>query len=386
MASAAPFANLEANFIGERFGPQLAKFLAQQLEKSGVHPEKIFKQTGWFKNLADEWSYEVAPKGARLRPEVQQNIGPSEYLVKKPSTEPNRQPSIERFDPNYPAEPLHSNSKSARLTHEPGDPYEMRWAAQNEIPNTGEVLEDSDLFGYIPELQNTTMMARQPSPFQGSNLGPWEDFHGGYGYDPGLGHAIGITGSGRGVDARMGITPIETAATHELQHNINAMQGSQAGANPDIVDPQIGYDVLKQATRSSNAIRPDRNSNPILAGLYDRYDALRRKTNDYMQRGVGMPDIGKQIGYEAGVGETEARNAEFRTQMLGGIPMTDSPEEAALRRRLTGQPDAGDRPADVHPFRTMDYPPDLQYLRTDLTEPIDAKTRPAPFLYNWMYR
>jgi len=412
---AGQFPTLESNFIGERFGPALARFLAEQLERAGAHPEEIFRQTGWFKNLANEWSYEVAPMASRLKPEHARNIGTSELLVKKPSTAPDRQPELLRYDPGNPYEVKHANTPSQNMTHDPGDPFMARWADQKELPNVGETFDNPDLYGYVPELRDTTALLTRPMPFTGSGGGPWDNFSGGYGSGPGPGggleHVISASGEHSAQIARQGVTPLENAFTHETQHNINALQGSPAGATPVDADPAVGLQTLSQADREAQDIfslinrwkkgqwdagSPDfsgdltnqwREKNPTLWGLYERYNDLIRKAGDFSGRGMPQDAIGKQINYESSVGETEARNAEHRaTKMLGGIPMTDSPQEAALRERLTGVSGQGQRAADVHPFKTMDYPPDLQHLRFTIDDPYDAKVRPAPYLYNWMYQ
>lgn len=398
MAYGAP--TLGSSFIGEEIGPQLAKMLAHKLDEAGVHPEQIFKQTGWFKDLDNLWKYEVGDIGTGLKPEAATKL--SRLGSSRPLTQPEMNyPDPRRFEGTIEADQPGRSSSDPRppMTMDVGDPYAPKPYGISDLPALGDVYDHPELFGYIPELMKAKTQVETTPKFSG--LGT--SFEGGWGPPtgkPGVAEHGVVYGKGSNSTPNgTGLSELETVLLHEIGgHGASYYSGGPIGGSPRSMDAAVGQNIVDQSRRMQQSIFDDLkrwkeeqwasgsrepsgnltaqwySENPMLAALYDRYGRIQRE-NAQMQAAGRTEDQANQFtAYEGSVGETAARNVETRAHMLGGIPMKGDP-------MLSGK----QRPADVHPFRTMDYPPDLQYLQWDQNDPA-GKITPAPSLYNWLFR
>jgi hypothetical protein len=460
-----------------KYGPALLKHLAEQLFGEGVSPRKIFKQTGWSKDVDGEWHYEYGDAGMKVRednpnldiqtePQDKNQAGTRAQVFQTPKT-PMKGGRDEvwtqgknlqaRFEGDTVGEMVPSPTGSQTITDPltlnpagaaPGN-YPMLKMRQQVDPAQ---MDFSDTFNSnLPENEwedGFNRPKRDPRPFNQSRnptFGelfehPWQqsyqpdlsaqqveanytfgknEYGGSYGnFRPG--------GKARIYGSLGGITTphsMEQVAAHEtIGHGGQDIEGRPWGGSPEELNQaDHGQEVVDLAGRRMDELRTRqkediahlislgldpaaakelfRGSNPNLPDLFHQYrDYSDRKVFEpYDPTGYrGKRDLvhpEKMVGYMAEAGEANARNIETRASELSDrVPMTgEKPWE-----QFSGGPgsDAFDqRPlrADVHPFDTMDIPPDLtsvRYYTGDENRLVAPEAnQPSPGAYDdWMLK
>jgi hypothetical protein len=175
---------------------------AKKLEKAGGNASpggEIRQQTGWFKDKAGDWKYEISDHDSAIK-----------------LTEPNaKQVYTGPYDPDEPP----------------------RWLSQYKLD---EVLEHPALLEAYPELKNMQV-------FKDSRIGSAQEaqFEGGYGNDP-SDWAIRTGGDPQ----KRGFH--HPTLMHEVQHAIQERENFARGANPRQYSSKVDNDLIQRLLNEAN--------------------------------------------------------------------------------------------------------------------------------------
>lgn len=184
-ALAGQFAGLPLTLggVGAKTANMDANAIATLMEVAGARPETIFKQTGWYRDVDNQWKFEISDKGASLNEDA--------------------------F--NLQTHPLHKDQLQYELSKkQPTTPEGL------PRPKTlGDVLHHPELFKAYPEAVNVPVDSLPDYKFGG-----------------------GLKGSMRNDGSVMGLAPdlpneVLSTTLHETQHWIQNKEGFARGGAPD---------------------------------------------------------------------------------------------------------------------------------------------------------
>lgn len=369
--------------------PMLAKRLADSLEAAGLDPRDIFKQTGWLRDTDGTWVY---------------NQGAGELKLRDPSETPRLTPA--------------SYSKPAEVEQAPrrfltdDDPagiqgiasgnrwpsYRTRGGSIKEVidpldrtafrpPKADELFDAPFMFEGTPNLRNIDVnMQYEPDAYRyGGGFIPQRYM------DPGQGPMVDITAPKPGSAAPEG-HDVLSVARHEIGgHGIQDYYARPMGGNWQMPEMDIlGMEVAKRAREGEQRLHDTTtdimNRRMETMGFDEATRDLRRVAfSDWRPQYGPFTDINNYSGYASGVkpaysesswpflgykglhGEAMARNEQTRGALPQGLPMTG--ERGGYRTQGGGWKDVegynqpGPREGDLHPFETLDMPPDLLFMR-----------------------
>lgn len=253
------------------------KDTAEQMEKQGVAPEEIWKQTGTFRGADKEWRQEIPDDMAKMdfytNLRDKENIGIKSQIadiVKKAGKTPTSQ---QKFH----VQRLNEIMSSGEYRGTVGDVLKHK--------------ELSDAYGGIDQTKFSWM--DMPS----GDLGSMDD--------KGIALSKGVFGD----DAKGTIL-------HELQHAIQQREGWARGGNPETVfnsgtgakgrDEQFAF--AKQAYEKSHQTSGD----PLLTELFSDVKPWESLTD---RERLGWLDQGRNEAYRNLAGEAEARLTQARMNM-----------------------------------------------------------------------
>lgn len=416
--------------------PLLAKRLAETLEKAGKDPREVYKATGWLRDTDGNWVYSTGDQSFNYDTEIGRRIShdPSDTLLK---TEPAH-PRMTQPDPKLAKQPAGNARYMTRggERKEGGGPVgpepRLAWRTQTpdpeqldfaeltrksligeanpfmeaaqenrrlpppmvSTPTAGELFNAPFMFEASPDLKKLKTVAHFDPQFSGE-------------YSPTFKKVVG-QGSENPDDPRN----LRQVLAHEvLGHGQQDIYGlPRGGMSSEGGMVTIGNEIMQRAREGKQRVSQllmDRVDELMAQGM-TREEASRHVMANYfsvptydpwmdLNTGTGYAPGVKppyrhssegMVGYEGQHGEAFARNIENRMKNLtSDIPMTVEPgmEGEYLTTsgkherdpRFTGKPHEG----DVHPFETLDIPPDLLFARPQWSE-IGPK-RPFETGYYW---
>jgi len=298
LARFAPGPNQLNMFLPAR-APQIAK--AEELEQQSIHPDKILKQTGAFRDVDGRWMREISDASSRVTPEAQEFLKDYESAA-GPAPSVFEHPELYKQAPGLKKHQIELEQEPEFITAE----------HPNYFPGFQHRAEFLEQQGYSPkDILKQSNMVRTPE-------GEWQQRHFPLGW---------YSGEEQNIKAA-GATPEDFRKTilHESSHAVDkAMGRTPYGADDERIYQDLTKlpkeEVIARAQASRAAGSPWA---PNFANYKDDWEGfLRQQASDEYMRNAA---------------EARARNVETRRNM----------SEA---ERL-----------NTHPFKTMDIPPEQQIV------------------------
>jgi len=297
---------------------------AKDALEQGVHPDEVFKKTGWFKGNEGQWKYEIDDSKSGFRPEM---LDVSNYATQKfkdagialdtTSSGGKTTYGLRKWKTDVPVNPstLPSDLKSA---------WDALHGKRDFSVKLPEVLDHPELFESYPRLKNLDVVP-----------------------DKSFGNSAQFArGSGNGTipdRVTIGYDALKDQGTllHEVQHAIQSIEGFAKGGAP-------GKQGTDFTTKLEDALRDGHfRYNWLLEKLPKTglLDSEVKELENLHKAFVKLPDyyhaanVQAWENYRRLAGEVEANNVDTRLRM------------DARSRQM------------VPPWRTEEYPADQQFIQ-----------------------
>jgi hypothetical protein len=286
---------------------------AIKLEKSGVTPEMVRQATGWGRDVAGNWNYEISDAPAKFNPQA---------AFRGEAREPGGQKEMFKLDPKTERARIKALRKAGLTT------------------KLGTVYEHPELYAAHPELADKPVrfMSEAESALDPEALGYSDPLSGEIGLTHKFGSPLTKGGQGKGVVA------------HEVQHVVQDLEKFPVGSGPGtfkIFDQDAGIAQNALIYRDSvGKWGPER----VKAGLDAmvaqgrmepaKRDAVIRIANDARYNNAALQQridfagevktkapLGPDEAYHRTAGEVQARNVQTRLGMSQRELADVAPEE-----------------------------------------------------------
>jgi hypothetical protein len=292
---------------------------AIKLEQSGVSPEMIRQATGWGRDVANNWNYEISDKPAKYTPE---------RAFKRAVEEPGGQLEMFKLDPKTRANRLKAAREAGTMT------------------TLGEIYQHPELYAAHPEL------ATRPVRMMGKG----ETDEGAIGYSDAVTGEIGLGsmfGTARGTYKGQSGTRYsgKGVVAHEVQHEVQKLEKFPPGATPNL------YKVIERDAKDARQALATRDSirnvgkdkalqyvvERVKDGRISREDARRiwqvasdqtyddaalRQRMEFAAESKAKAPEGPNFAYTRTAGEVQARNVGQHRLEMSQEELNATPPEA----------------------------------------------------------